>query len=191
MVGSTRVFFIGDSFVQGIGDPGQRGWVGRVLQASHAPGRDLTGFNLGVRRNTSDDVLARCWDEVSRRTDPAADHRLVVSFGINDAVEECGAVRVRHERTVSNLAELLAGASRRGMAALVVGPPPVIAGGRSHLDRLLALADGFDRVCAQAETPYIPVTQLLAADDTWQAEAGAGDAPTPGPPGTTGWRRWC
>lgn len=183
MVGSTRVFFIGDSFVQGIGDPGQRGWVGRVLEASHTPGRDLTGFNLGVRRDTSHDVLARCWDEASRRTASAADHRLVVSFGSNDAVEEHGEVRVGHERTLGNLAELLAESSRRRMAALVVGPPPVIAGGRSHLDRLLALSRGFEAVCAQKDVPYIPVTRSLAADGTWQAEAAAGDGAHPGAAG--------
>lgn len=183
MVDGTRVFFIGDSFVQGVGDPEYRGWVGRLLQASHVPDRDLTGFNLGVRRDTSDDVLARCWDETSRRADPAADNRLVVSFGSNDAVEERGEVRVRHEHTLSNLTELLAESSRRGMPALVVGPPPVIAGGRNHVDRLLGLADDFETVCAQAETPYIPVTRLLAADDTWQAEAAAGDGAHPGAAG--------
>ena len=75
--------FIGDSFVQGIGDPEYRGWVGRVLAATRD---DVTAFNLGIRRNTSEDVLRRCWHEVLPRTLPEADNRLVISFGSNDAL---------------------------------------------------------------------------------------------------------
>ncbi|MFJ8476707.1 hypothetical protein [Kitasatospora sp. NPDC094011] len=41
-----RILFLGDSFVQGLGDPEFRGWVGRVLQAA-AP--DATAFNRGAR----------------------------------------------------------------------------------------------------------------------------------------------
>lgn len=199
MVRSTRMFFVGDSFVQGVGDPEHRGWVGRVLQASHVPGRDLTGFNLGVRRNTSSDVLARCWAEIARRTDPAAEHRLVVSVGSNDAVEEDGAPRVEPDRTLGNMTQLLAESSRRGMTALVVGPPPVMAGGRRHLDRLLELDRGFATLCAQADVPYVAVTKALAADELWRTEAASGDGAHPGAGGyerlaalvlAAGWHRW-
>ena len=54
-----RVVFVGDSFVAGVGDPEGRGWVGRVVAAAHAAGLPLTAYNLGVRRETSADVLAR------------------------------------------------------------------------------------------------------------------------------------
>lgn len=64
-----RICFIGDSFVQGIGDPEYRGWVGRVLTATD-PG--ITAFNLGIRRNTSTDVLRRCWREVEPRVLPGS-----------------------------------------------------------------------------------------------------------------------
>jgi hypothetical protein len=30
----SRICLVGDSFVQGIGDPEHRGWVGRVLEVS-------------------------------------------------------------------------------------------------------------------------------------------------------------
>ncbi|RKT18655.1 lysophospholipase L1-like esterase [Streptomyces sp. 1114.5] len=172
-----RICFLGDSFIQGLGDPEFRGWVGRVLQAA-AP--DATAFNLGVRRNTSTQVLHRCWPEVEARTAPGADNRLVVSFGANDAVEEAGSPRVAHRETVANLAALLDGARRRGLGVLVVGPPPVLAGGAAHLARLRRLTPELARVCAEFEVPFVDVTEALAADPAWVAEAGAGDGAHPG-----------
>ncbi|MFF4606521.1 GDSL-type esterase/lipase family protein [Streptomyces sp. NPDC001339] len=90
MTGDLRICFIGDSFVQGIGDPEHRGWVGRVLAVTRG---DITAFNLGIRRDTSEDVLRRCWREALPRTLPGADNRLVISFGSNDTVQEDGTVR--------------------------------------------------------------------------------------------------
>ncbi|WP_377270423.1 GDSL-type esterase/lipase family protein [Peterkaempfera sp. SMS 1(5)a] len=199
MAGDIRVCFIGDSFVQGVGDPEYRGWVGRVLQATRVPGGEVTGFNLGIRRNTSDEVLARCWEEVSRRLSPGADNRLVVSFGSNDAVEEDGSVRVAPERTLDNLTQLLTECARRGMPALVVGPPPVCSAGPAHLERLLSLNHRLEAVCTRAGVPWVPVTEALAQDRVWRAEAESGDGAHPGAGGYTGlaalvlaagWQRW-
>ncbi len=175
-----RICFLGDSFVQGLGDPEFRGWVGRVLQSA-AP--HATAFNLGVRRDTSTQVLRRCWPEAEARTLPGADNRLVVSVGANDAVEEAGSPRVAHEETLANLAALLAGARERGLGALVVGPPPVLSGGAAHLERLRRLAPELAGICTAFEVPFVDVTEALAADPVWAAEAEAGDGAHPGASG--------
>ncbi|MFJ2190145.1 GDSL-type esterase/lipase family protein [Kitasatospora sp. NPDC087861] len=204
--GGPRICFIGDSFVQGLGDPEFRGWVGRVLQTA-AP--DATAFNLGVRRDSSADVLNRCWAEVEARTRPGADNRLVVSVGANDAMAQDGAMacsaepapgtaptqgavqqddrpprgsapRVAPDRTLANLAALLDGARERGIGVLVVGPPPVVCGGAEHLARLLRLAPALAALCAGAGVPFIDVTRALAEDPVWVAEAGAADGAHPG-----------
>lgn len=191
-----RICFIGDSFVQGIGDPEHRGWVGRVLQAT--PG-DVTGFNLGIRRNTSEDVLRRCWQEVEPRTLPGTDNRLVISFGSNDMVEEDGKVRVDPARCLDNLASLLAESKHRSIAALVVGPPPVIDAGEGHLRRTLELADEMAALCHSRQVPFIATTQALADNPTWTSEALAGDGAHPGSAGyqrladivlAGPWREW-
>jgi acyl-CoA thioesterase I len=181
--GNLRVCFIGDSFVQGIGDPEYRGWVGRVLQATHG---DVTAFNLGVRRNTSADVLARCWQEVDARTRPDADNRLVVSFGSNDMVEEDGRLRVAPARCLDNLSLLLDGCAQRAIAALVVAPPPVIDGGDGHLRRTVKLSEEMAAVCRSRQVPFIPTTQALADDPGWVREALDGDGAHPG---AAGYRR--
>ncbi|MFI9326555.1 GDSL-type esterase/lipase family protein [Kitasatospora sp. NPDC052868] len=196
MTRDLRICFIGDSFVQGIGDPEFRGWVGRVLQAV---GGDITAFNLGIRRNTSADVLRRCWGEIDARTLPDADNRLVVSFGSNDTSLEDGRSRVAPDRCVENLAALLDGARERGLGVLVVGPPPVVCWGEEHLGRLLGLADALAALCAERGVPFVRVTGELAADRDWVSEALAGDGAHPGEGGygrlaalvlRAGWRRW-
>ncbi|MFI5608932.1 GDSL-type esterase/lipase family protein [Amycolatopsis sp. NPDC051903] len=172
-----RVVFLGDSFVQGVGDPEHRGWAGRVLQAA---GGDVTGFNLGVRRNTSDDVLRRCWPEVDARVVPDEDNRIVVSFGSNDMVAENGAVRVAAERCAANLASLLDGSAHRGIPVLVVGPPPVADAGEAHLRRTARLAAVMAELCAARNVPFVATTEALAADPVWTSEALAGDGAHPG-----------
>jgi lysophospholipase L1-like esterase len=171
-----RICFFGDSFVHGIGDPERRGWVGRVLAAT--PG-DVTGFNLGIRRNTSEDVLRRCWPECAERLIPGEDNRLVLSFGSNDAIDERGGVRVRLTHTLENLGLLLDGCRRRAVEVLVVGPPPVIGAGPPHLERLLELAGRMRDLCELKTVPFADVTQPLAGDATWRAEALAGDGAHP------------
>ncbi|MEU6238455.1 GDSL-type esterase/lipase family protein [Kitasatospora sp. NPDC047058] len=199
MIKDLRICFIGDSFTQGVGDPEFRGWAGRVLQAAGGEAAGLTAFNLGVRRNTSADVLARCWAEVGVRAVPGADNRLVVSVGSNDTVLEDGRPRVAPDRCLENLAALLDGARERGLGVLVVGPPPVVCGGAGHLDRLLELAGRTAALCAARGVPFVDVTAALAADPGWVREAGGGDGAHPGAGGyrlladlvlAGGWREW-
>ena len=178
-----RICFIGDSFVQGIGDPEYRGWVGRVLQGTRG---DVTAFNLGIRRNTSADVLRRCWEEVGSRTLPGADNRLVVSFGSNDMVEEDGEVRVESTRCLGNLAAILDESRRRGIDVLVVGPPPVVVAGEGHLRRTSKLSEEMDALCRSRGVPFIATTRELADDAVWTREVLAGDGAHPG---SGGYRR--
>ncbi|MFI1235479.1 GDSL-type esterase/lipase family protein [Nocardia salmonicida] len=191
-----RICFIGDSFVQGIGDPEYRGWVGRVLTAT---GPGITAFNLGIRRNTSDDVLRRCWREVDPRTLHGADNRLVISFGSNDAVVEDSNVRVGRARCLDNLATLLTESRERAIHPLVIGPPPVIDGGEEHLRRTVQLADDMAELCGSRDVPFVATTKQLAEDPIWAGEAAAGDGAHPGSAGYQrlaelildgGWHSW-
>ncbi|MEU1125313.1 GDSL-type esterase/lipase family protein [Streptomyces sp. NPDC005899] len=177
MNADTRICFIGDSFVQGVGDPEYRGWVGRVLQETDG---EVTAFNLGIRRDTSEDVLRRWRQEVLPRTLPGGDNRLVVSFGSNDTVRENGSVRVGPDRCVRNLASILDDCRRDSVLPLVVGPPPVAGAGEDHLTRATRLADAMAALCRSRHVPFIGTTAELAGDATWTREALAGDGAHPG-----------
>ncbi|MER6812047.1 GDSL-type esterase/lipase family protein [Spirillospora sp. NPDC000708] len=191
-----RICFIGDSFVQGIGDPEYRGWVGRVLEAT---GGGITAFNLGIRRNTSEDVLRRCRQEILARSVPGADNRLVISCGSNDTLEEDGKIRVDPSDSLHNLAAILDQCRHSGIAPLVVGPPPVIDAGDDHLLRTSSLAGEMGTLCFSRGVPFIGTTLKLARDRVWIEEVRAGDGAHPGSGGyrrmadlilSDCWHRW-
>ena len=59
--------FLGASLVAGVGDPKGQGWVTRVVGRTQHPDLELTAYNLGVRGDTSADVLHRWASEVPLR----------------------------------------------------------------------------------------------------------------------------
>ncbi|MGY1719781.1 GDSL-type esterase/lipase family protein [Blastococcus sp. SYSU DS0552] len=176
-----RVCFIGDSFVAGVGDPEHRGWVGRLCARSHGAGLPLTAYNLGVRRETSADVLARWSAECRPRLSAGDDRRVVVAFGVNDTTVEAGGPRVPEDASVAVLAELLAAAADAGWPVLVVGPPPVADAGQNH--RIAALDVRFGELCAARGVPYAGVLASLTGSATWRREVAEGDGAHPGAAG--------
>ena len=78
------VFFVGDSITLGWRDEEIRGWPLRVV-AALGPAAAVTAYNLGIRGDTSDNILARWQDEVRRRLRPQASTIIVFAFGANDA----------------------------------------------------------------------------------------------------------
>jgi len=64
------------------------GWggVGRVVAKARQGGRDVTAYNLGIRRDTSADVAAPWGGEARLRLPHEYDCRLVFSFGVNDCM---------------------------------------------------------------------------------------------------------
>ena len=172
-----RVYFVGDSFVAGVGDPEHRGWVGRLAERAQRAGAPITAYNLGVRRDTSDDICRRWMDEVAVRRGAGAQERLVVSFGVNDT-SRCGhGTRVAAEHSVANLRTLLAEAATAHLPVLVVGPPPVA--DRAQNRRIAALDERFRRICAEARAPYVAVFAALQGEPRWMDEVSAGDGSHP------------
>jgi acyl-CoA thioesterase I len=171
------VFFVGDSFVAGVGDPQHRGWVGRLAERAHRVGAPITAYNLGVRRDTSDDILRRWADEVAVRRAAGAQERLVVSFGVNDTTDDGRATRVAPEYSVANLHTLLADAAVAGLPVLMVGPPPVA--DRVQNRRIATLDAQFAAVCAETGAPYVTVFAPLRDAPVWMDEVAAGDGAHP------------
>jgi len=85
-----------------------------------------TCYNLGVRRDTSADVLARWQREAMARLPPEHDGRLVFSFGANNCCpgEDIGGVRVAPGRALTN-AEAILTAAVAWRPTLMVGPLPI------------------------------------------------------------------
>ena len=174
----ARICFFGDSMVNGTGDDACLGWVGRICASARHSGRDLTFYNLGIRRDTSADVLARWQREAEARLPPEHDGRLVFSFGANDCCpgEDIGGVRVAPGRAMAN-AETILTAAVVWCPTLMVGPLPIY---DAAVDRRIRhLSDDFASLCARLRVPYLDVFDLAVASDIWVREIAAGDGVHP------------
>lgn len=192
-----RVCFLGESYVNGTGDPACLGWAGRVCRAAVRRGHDVTYYNLGIRRETTVELRARWRQEAERRQAAGADCRLVFSFGVNDTAVERGQVRVSTAASLANARTMLAEA-RACYPVLLVGPPPVA--DATHTARIARLSEQLAAVVAPLDVPYLEVCAPLRASRTWMREVHAGDGAHPGAAGYAAlarliehwpaWRAW-
>jgi acyl-CoA thioesterase-1 len=171
-----RICFLGDSFVNGTGDSTYLGWVGRLCAQLSQGGKSVTGYNLGIRRETSAELAGRWQDEVQRRLPEGYEGRLVFSFGTNDTAFENGQLRVETRDSLKNLRQILETA-RGHYPVLMVGPPPV--DDPAHCQRLQGLSQQFSQACQALSVPYLDVLSPLLASPIWMAEVQAGDGAHP------------
>jgi acyl-CoA thioesterase-1 len=164
------IVFVGASLVAGVGDPKGQGWVSRVVGRTHSSDLELTAYNLGVRGDTTADVLARWKSECAPRWRGRAEKRLVVSVGGNDAAT--GVTLARHRL---NLANILDDAASAGIGTFVVSPPPVDDDDlNAKLDVLVeAQAD----VCSRRGVPFVDCFRPLLGHEQWQSDLAASRVP--------------
>lgn len=177
VIPDLRVCFVGDSFVAGAGDPQQRGWVGRIAVRTYHADQPMTSYNLGIRRDTSDDVITRWHVECAPRLPPNCTGMIVFSFGVNDTVIETGQPRVSPGRCASNLTALLIRGPQQGWPILVAGPPPVA--DDQHNERISGLNQTLQHICRAYQTPYVDVFRSLQATSVWMREVRDGDGAHP------------
>jgi len=191
-----RICFLGDSFTAGAGDDTALGFPGRLcsdLRTNH--GLDITYYNLGVRRDTSTDILGRWESEVNARLKPGEHNgRLVFCFGTNDNVIEDGRKRVSTVDTLANAKSILAHAKQL-WPTMMLGPPwtsvEEIDDGNGNLSRKL------EQLCDESEVPFLALYGKMEGNETWAREAEAGDGIHPNAGGyelmanaVMGWDRW-
>lgn len=185
--------FIGASFVVGVGDPKGQGWVGRVVGRSQHPELDLTAYNLGIRGDTSGDVLKRWQVECPPRWAGRGEKRLVISVGLGDIFS--GVTLARHRL---NLANILDESANTGVATFVVSPPPT-ADAETNA-KLEVLVEAQADVCARRMVPFVDTYRPLLGHDQWKSElASSRDGVHPGQAGYglmawlvlhNGWTDW-
>jgi len=184
--------FIGDAYVAGYGDPKGLGWVSRVVARTAHPDVDITAYQLGVRDESSADVLARWRIECPPRWKDRSEKRLVVAVGHSDAVNGMSTARVR-----LNLANILDDAAASGVAAFAVGPPPTLDADLNA--RLEIVVEAQADVCARRGVPYVNCYRPLIGHEQWHSDLGATDGVYPGQAGYGliawmvlhgGWDQW-
>lgn len=162
-----RIGFVGDSFVNGVGDPHCLGWTGRVCVDAHQYKDEITRYNLGIRRETSADILKRWFGEVSCRLSPEYDGRLVFSFGVNDTTMEGGKTRVRLSDSLDNTRQILTAALSR-FPVLMIGPPPIADVEQNQ--RIGDLSKKMRLLCERINISYLDVFTPLKSSAIWMNE---------------------
>lgn len=185
----VRVCFFGDSFVAGVGDPKALGWVGRVAaRTPPSTGVELTAYNLGVRGESTEEVVVRMPTECASRFARGDDHRVVVAVGVADASRGIEPAR--------SAAALEFGLSSVGVPTLVVGPPPV--GDDELRARLTVTAQALHGVCERLSIPFVDTWTPLSDHSAWEG-ARAADGMHPDQTGygllayvvlNSGWYSW-
>jgi lysophospholipase L1-like esterase len=189
-----RIHFIGDSYINGTGDPQYLGWPGRVCAASNGKDVAITCYNLGIRADTSADILRRWQGEVAARRLVPYDARLVFGFGANDCWLIDGQPRVSRAESERN-AERILSQARALLPTLMVGPPPGLDADEDARRRDVSAM--LKEVAARVGVPYLDVIEGLGAAEVWRTEARAGDQVHPGAGGyaavaevVLGWSEW-
>lgn len=173
-----RICFFGDSFVNGTGDDEALGWPGRLVAAARHRGLDVTYYNLGIRRDTSDEIAARWHDEAQRRLPPRCNPRLAFSFGTNDcAPSDTGEARVPHDRSLENAKSILQ-IARTLAPTLMIGPPPIFHDADANM-RLRELSLGLDQLCRRLSVPFLETATFISQCEPWRREADSGDGAHP------------
>lgn len=162
-----RLCFLGDSFVNGAGDPELLGWTGRLAHDLAQQGHRLTYYNLGIRGETSSGLRQRFEQELSLRFNEQQPALIVLSFGANDTAFELGKPRVATRQTLANLVWLIQHLPPQHQL-MIIGPPLVA--DPAHNQRIRQLSAAMSPICGQAGIPYLDTSQALASKWAWMNE---------------------
>lgn len=175
-----RICFIGDSFVQGTCDPECLGWAGRVSSAGRKSGYNITAYNLGIRRDTSRDILARWETECMARFNVECTRYVVFSFGANDMTLKNGSLRVPFPESIDNFSRIIS-KSKSIFKTLVVGPPPV--GDQDQDSRIIRLCGAYAQCSEAMGVSYLPIAEPLIKNSIWMHDINSQDGTHPGAEG--------
>ena len=195
-----RICFVGESFVNGTGDPDCLGWTGRICVNANQKGYDITYYNLGVRGETSRNLKQRWLTEVSYRLPKNYDGRVVFSFGANDVGANGIKQGIDLAESSKNTRSILSEAKQH-YPVLMVSPPPCADINQEKANQILAnLSHQFALVCNELDVPYLDVFSVLVKSPIWLTEAKANDGAHPSSAGYAefaaivqnweGWLNW-
>mgnify|MGYP006426280785 CR=1 FL=1 len=181
-----RTCFIGDSITNGTGDGTMLGWPGHLCAAEVRAGHDLTYYDLGIRGDTSADLLPRWQAEVTARLPAVLNCAIVFNFGLNDATEQQDGIRVHLGDSIKNARAMLS-AAKAMHPTLWVGPTPIddarqpvtgATGARFDLrnERVKEYSAAYRELAVDLAVPYLDLFTPLVEDDAFMASVTSGDA---------------
>jgi lysophospholipase L1-like esterase len=182
-----RLCFIGDSFINGLGDQAYLGWTGRLCNAAADRGYPVTYYNLGIRGDTSSNIEQRWLQEVTLRLPTGCNRGVVFSFGANDTALEHGKPVMALASSMISTRRILNTAKLR-YPVLMIGPPPTAEPERNQA--IQELSAQYTLLCEELGVPYLDSFTALSMSLSWQAAvADVGDGAHPNASGYAEWAR--
>lgn len=147
------ICYFGDSLTLGFGDEAGLGWPGRVSNSLMEKGKQVTSYNLGVRKDTSMQMQYRWQNEAKQRLLPGNEFKLVFSFGVADIANG-----VPGEQTLAAGVAMLTQAKAMG-DVMVVGPTPINdEAKRAEITMMSRMLAG---LCKRVDIPFIPTIDAM------------------------------
>ena len=181
-----RISFIGDSLIAGTGDAEFLGWPGRLAKSAAARGHNVTSYNLGIRKDSSADILQRWRAEAEARAAEGQDNRLVFQFGVNDTKDIGGKLIVTPDRAGAHASEILS-AAKDWLPVLMVGPPAI--DDKARQPRIADISARLEKICAELDIPFLNSFEPLLASEIWMNAVRAGDGTHPIAAGYDEWAK--
>lgn len=147
------ICYFGDSITLGYGDEAGLGWAGRVSSGLREAGKDVTSYNLGVRKDTSVQLQHRWKSEAMVRRMPDTEFKLVFSFGVADVANKAST-----EESLAAGVSILTQAKAMG-DVLVVGPTPI--NDRDKREEITTLSRMLEGLCKRLDIPFVPTVDSM------------------------------
>jgi len=174
-----KLVVLGDSGVQGWGDPREGGWCERLRRDWMARPNGPVVYNLGVRGDGLERLASRLVDEVGRRGELRRQipQGILIGIGHNDAARvgrADGRQQLDPEGFLFGLKQLLATA--KALTPIhVLGLAPVDEAAMPYAEVLWYQLDDIRRyealveeACLEADVPFLPLLNGLLADPNWR-----------------------
>jgi lysophospholipase L1-like esterase len=194
-----KICFFGDSFVYGTGDDDGLGWTGRIVAAGRRQGFDVTSYNFGIPKDTSENISDRWFNEATSCLSAGSGVRFVFSFGANDCTwAGQGRVRVPLTASMTYASRILSKASSIA-PTVMIGPLPVLDDVETD-ERIYQLSNVLNELCQRLNIPFLEAFSFISTCELWRREAAAGDGTHPNRGGYSalanfvqswpGWTKW-
>ena len=154
-------YFFGDSVTLGVNDAPAGGWVSRLAGKAAEKGLNVppdTFYNLGVRKNSSRDILARWEVEYKARAMEGCPATLVFCFGTVDMATPNAMPNVAVGESAANAREMLVKAKEFGSVVFVSAPPVK---NEEHRQRLEALCTAYAAIAKAVDVPFVDIFHPL------------------------------
>ena len=164
-------YFLGDSITLGVNVAPQDNFVNTIYHGilqkfpEKFPLPPTTLYNLGVRKNSTKNILDRFDKEFQDRNIPNSQAYFILMCGVVDMAMPQNTTVLSLDESKKYFKELLINAKEKGKV-FVVNPSPV--SNEEHKNRIASLIPEQEKICQELQIPYINIFNELNSQEFLQ-----------------------